>query len=367
MCFVALIGERIADQDLLRLRQKARELGLDHVEFFDVLRRIRHVLVGRSINLPLQQIDAVAVGRVIGDKVLVVVSRPCVVVREFLEHFHHAASRLMGGAEESLPHLVGGGFLHTAEGEELRHRGLLAELDRAHAGLARAHRHRGDPHRQADQHGNARLLHRAGVADHVSARDVASFMRQDADDLVRRFELHERTGVDEDVFFRIGHGALRREGVDLRILYEIEMHGVGIDACGFQDWHLIAAQHTLNLGIAHHVDGLRRRGLRHRAKQGESRRGEESGGVPEALSQNRRAQKTHHGVAIRQGSKSPSPRANPTGTVCTDRGCVNKDDLAAIAAASASIAACSSGDQSFELNARCHQPFLGAAADSCGA
>ena len=63
----------------------------------------------------------------------------------------------------------------------------------------------------------------------MAASDVAGFVRDDALELVRRIERHDHARVHEDVL-TAGHERVQRRVVD-----DVHLHGLRIEAAGFED------------------------------------------------------------------------------------------------------------------------------------
>ena len=91
----------------------------------------------------LERGDALA-GQRVGARIAVVLRDGVAefLVLELLEEGEQPLAADLRLGEEAGAGLVGRGFLGAAEGEELAHRRLLAGGHDAHAGLARARRHR---------------------------------------------------------------------------------------------------------------------------------------------------------------------------------------------------------------------------------
>ena len=103
-------------------------------------------------------------------------------------------------------------FLDAREGEEAAHRGLLAGGEDAHAGLARAQRHRrGAEHHRRD-HDPGRLADAFVRSDDVTAGDVAELVGDHALHLVGIVGDGDQAGM------KIDDLAAGDEGVDLAVL-----------------------------------------------------------------------------------------------------------------------------------------------------
>ena len=78
----------------------------------------------------------------------------------------------------------------------------------------------------------------------MSAGEVAGFVRDDADHLVRRLGVDQRAGVHDHA------AAARHEGVELPVLHNDDLGVARADAGGAEDRRGIVAQQLLDLGIA---------------------------------------------------------------------------------------------------------------------
>ena len=124
-------------------------------------------------------------------------------VAQALEQFEHAAGRLAGGGEELHAGVVGLIFLSTHIGEQRAlDRGLRGHdgrgADAAVAG-ARADDHGADAGQHGDDRGGLRLRKLFAQAHQMTAGEMPRFMRENADNLVRRLGFEQRAGIDEDV------------------------------------------------------------------------------------------------------------------------------------------------------------------------
>ena len=94
----------------------------------------------------------------------------------------------------------------------------------------------------------------------VAARDMTGFVREHADDLVRRRRLHDRAGVHEDA------PAVHHEGVERAVVDDDDPDVLLAEARAAQDRLRIVAQKLLDLGVANerhparHVLRAHRRG-----------------------------------------------------------------------------------------------------------
>ncbi len=124
------------------------------------------------------------------------------------------------------------------------HRGGSGLGKAAGATAARARHHRAG----AEQHGDDHLG--LGVGEllaqfcEVAAGKMAGFMGEHADDLVRRFRLHDRAVIDEDAP-AVGH-----EGVEGAFVDDHHLDVLFFQPGGAQDRARIVAQQLLGLGVA---------------------------------------------------------------------------------------------------------------------
>ena len=81
-------------------------------------------------------------------------------------------------------------------------------------------------------------------ARQMAAGDVAGFVREHADDLVRRLRVHQRAGIDEDA------PAVRHEGVERAVVDDDDLDVLLREAGGAQDRLGVVAQQLLDLGVA---------------------------------------------------------------------------------------------------------------------
>ena len=99
---------------------------------------------------------------------------------------------------------------------------------------------------------------------------MAGFMRQHADDLIRRFRLHHRAVIDEDA------AAVGNEGVERAIVDDHHLDILFLHAGGAQDRPRVVAQQLLGLGVAQ-GRGTLLLGRRQRRRQRKRHRGGEGG------------------------------------------------------------------------------------------
>jgi hypothetical protein len=178
----------------------------------------------------------------------------------------------MGRGEKPHARLIGGGLHGPRIGKERPFRDLLAAHQDGGARIARAHRHYRDADRHGEQHRHHGRAHPLGRAHQVAVLDMARLMRHHAGDLIGRIELHQKTGVDEHVL------AFGDEGVNRRIVDDVEMHRRRIEIGGEKDGIEIAAQHALDFRVAdqRHTASLRARRMRGIGRHRDDRRDPEN-------------------------------------------------------------------------------------------
>ena len=123
----------------------------------------------------------------------------------------------------------------------------------------------------AEHHGDdrcrLRLRKLLAQARQMSAGDVAGFVREHADDLVRHLRVDQRAGVDEDA------PAVHHEGVERAVVDDGDLDVLLGEAGGAQDRLGVVAQQLLDLGVADDRQS-RRQALRarRRRRDGDGRR-----------------------------------------------------------------------------------------------
>ena len=95
-------------------------------------------------------------------------------------------------------------------------------------------------------------------AHQMAAGKVAGFVREHADDLVRRLGVEQRAGVDEDV------AAVHDEGVEAAVIEHDDPHVLLGEPGRLQNRLRIVAQQLLDLGVADDRQAARRLFLRQR-------------------------------------------------------------------------------------------------------
>ena len=202
------------------------------------------------------------------------------VVGEALEGLVHAPGGLAGGGQKFHAGAVGVFFLLAHIGEQGAADHFLRRGDRRRAGIGeaavgaaalRARHHRAGAEQHGDDHLGLRLRQLLAHLGEMAAGKMAGFVRQHADDLVRRFRLHHRAVIDEDA------AAVGDEGVEDALVDDHHLDVLLFEARGAQDRPGIVAQQLLGLGIAE--DGRAAVFLRHRGhrRNGERHRRDQRG------------------------------------------------------------------------------------------
>ena len=147
-----------------------------------------------------------------------------------------------------------------------------AGAGRPHA-AARSRRRPPSRRRRGSSRGSAgaEVLHLLLHARQMAAGDMAGFVRQHADQLVRPLGAHDQAGVDEDAL------AARNEGVERAVLDDHDLDRAGIEAGRPPDRRHQGADGVLDLGVADQTEPLtllRNGGTKRRQReQREHRRG----------------------------------------------------------------------------------------------
>ena len=200
-------------------------------------------------------------------------------IGEPLEGFVHAPGGLAGRGQELHPGAVGVFFLLAHIGEQGAADHFLRRGHRRRAGIGQtaigaAASCARDQRAGAEQHGDdhLRLRRRQLFAKlgEMAAGEMAGFVRQHPDDLVRGVGLHHRAVVHENA------AAIRDEGVENALVDDDHLDVLLFQAGGAQDRAGVVAQQLLGLGIAEdrRAPSLRKR--RHR-RNGERDRGGDGG------------------------------------------------------------------------------------------
>ena len=115
---------------------------------------------------------------------------------------------------------------------------------------------RADAEQHGDDRGGLRVGELLAKLGQMSADDMASFVGEDADELIGRFRFHQRAGVDEDVV-RIHHESVERSVVD-----DDDMDVLVGETGDAQNRLRVIAQELFDLGIANDRDAGIGSGLR---------------------------------------------------------------------------------------------------------
>ena len=169
---------------------------------------------------------------------------------EHLEERDHAVRRLAGRLQQAKGGLVGGALFVARVGHEVAQRNLPRDglpTDGWRRVLGE-HADRGT-HERANDHLDGRVLDRLIDPHQVAAGDVAGLVRDHADHFVRILGGGQQAGMDEHL------QAAGDEGVDPRIVDDVDLDSVGIEAGRFEDGVGIGPQGCLDLGIADQAVG----------------------------------------------------------------------------------------------------------------
>ena len=176
-------------------------------------------------------------------------------IGEALEGHHHALGGLVRGIQVGEAGAIRGEFLCALVAEQRAHRDGASHRDCARTHLRAlgrpgisAGRHAGDAE-QAD-HRTDRLRACDLVAEifQMPAGEMPGLVREDADHLVRRFRIEQRTGMDHHA------PAAGDERIELAILHQHDFRVARADAGGAKNRRGIVAEQRLDLGVAD--DGL---------------------------------------------------------------------------------------------------------------
>ena len=162
--------------------------------------------------------------------------------------------------------LVGGGFLHPAEGCHLAHGIGLADAHDRHAGFAARPRSSLPGPRPATAAWGSSPSSCHSAARQMARRKMAGLVRHHPDQLVGRLHPQQDAGEDEDVCRR----RLGGEGVHSDRPPD-RPWTIGIEAGGPRQRHLIASQHFLGFGVAQACADVLRLGGRGRTPRPASR------------------------------------------------------------------------------------------------
>ena len=95
-----------------------------------------------------------------------------------------------------------------------------------------------------------RLRHLAAKPGEMAAGDMAAFMRDDADDLVRRVGLHQRAGMHEHVV------PIHHEGVEGAVVDDMDLDILRAEAGGAEDGLGVVADERFGLRVADDACGV---------------------------------------------------------------------------------------------------------------
>ena len=248
-----MFGQRIAPVDGVLPLHEGGDLGAHHVVAQLQGRIVLLVPIGAGAREFLQRGDAlgrhrmrlqIGIGAARGEQA---------VVGEALEGFVHALGGLAGRGQELHAGAVGVFFLLALIGEQGAADHFLRRGDRGGAGIgqaavavaaSRARHHRAGAEQHGDDHLGLRLRQLLAHLGEMAAGEMAGFVREHADDLVRRLRLHHRAVIHEDA------AAVGDESVEGALVDDHHLDVLLLEAGGAQDRPRIVAQQLLGLGVA---------------------------------------------------------------------------------------------------------------------
>jgi len=240
---VALVRLRIAAEGHVGIVDEAVQLGLDHLQLVNALRRILLVVEGRSLDALLQSRETVLGNRMAADEGILLRARQGFLVAELREEVEHALARKAGFLKVACARLIGAGFLLTAVSKDrpLGDRG--AACDDRHARVARAGGHGADAEDHRGNHRHAHFAHGLLTADQMAAGHMARLVCNNAAQLKGRIDLRDKAGIEEEPLAD-GH-----ECVNARILHEVDADRRGRETGRAPDRRRIFAHHVFRLGV----------------------------------------------------------------------------------------------------------------------
>ena len=176
-------------------------------------------------------------------------------IGEPLEGVVHALGGLAGRGQKLHAGAVGVFFLLAPIGEQGAADHFLRRGDRRRAGIGQAaigvaascaRHHRAGAEQHGDDHLGLRLRQLLAHLGEMAAGEVAGFVRQHADDLVRGLRLHDRAVIHENA------AAVGDEGVEGALVDDHHLDVLLFQTGGAQDRPGIVAQQLLGLGVAEH-------------------------------------------------------------------------------------------------------------------
>ncbi len=191
---------------------------------------------------------------------------------EAFEGCQHSLRGLAGGGQVFHAGAVGRLLLAALVGEQRAPDQLLRARHHAdHAGIVHADRRRpvaarrhrlradgGDARQHAGDRQDLRARQFFALARQMAARDMAGFVSQHADHLVRRLGFDQRADVDENLL------PVGDEGVEAAVADQNDLRGARIDPGRAEDRSGIVAHELLDLRIADDLHARRLRGRRRR-------------------------------------------------------------------------------------------------------
>ena len=159
-----------------------------------------------------------------------------------------------GGIHDPKRRLVGRRFLGSAVAQEVLPAGRQTTEKNRPGDIASA----GDGGGAAQDEGQnglgAGIPERFVGAGQMTAGDMAGFVRDHPDQLVRRVGRDQQAGVNED-FLSAGD-----ERVQRRRLHDQDFYGVRVDARGLEQWRAVDADGSFDFRIPDHREAARLRG-----------------------------------------------------------------------------------------------------------
>lgn len=184
-----------------------------------------------------------------------------------LERVVQPLGGLPGRGEEFHGGAVGLFLLAALIGEERPADRFLRREDGGGTGVAHrvgagAGNHRADPEQHGDDRGGLRGRELFAQPREMAAGDVAGFVREDANDLVRRPQFHDRAGVHEDA------PAVHHERVEAAIVDDGDLDVLLREPGAAQDRLGVVPQQLLGFGVANGRDVALRAGRKAGCDQG---------------------------------------------------------------------------------------------------
>ncbi len=253
------VGSRIAAERRPERVREREELRAHHVVAKLQLGRILLVVIGTLLREVFEVQNALARHRMALQVRIDLVRNEHRIARETIEGFQHAARRLLCRLEEFHSRTIGGFFL----GADVRKKRSLNHALRRHENsrrsladivvAARARNHRARARKHCENRHRLHIRNLLAAAREMSARDMACFVGEHADDLVRCLRIRQRAEIDEDAP-AVGH-----ESVELLVVDNDDFDLLVLQARRLQDRTGIFAQELLGFRVADNRHRTRRR------------------------------------------------------------------------------------------------------------